>query len=217
MMSRSMTMVSRKTFERWKSATFCFHRIHVSKIIYVSELLELPSPSTVGESAERWREKWSWAIKGQNLTPEYGRHWKCSERTFTLANQFNELHPDQPVNIRRLNYGSPVKVSRRFAEYILDRIMELDPSKCMKEEAFISWLLKHRGVGTVASRLSNCRVVERREGDLDEHFERDRLTTLVERLTYTKDDAQVLRFFASKLYRFRNESSVRLSKNVRDF
>jgi hypothetical protein len=60
----------------------------------------------------------------------------------------------------------------------------------MKEEAFRSWLSSDRsyGTGTVNSRVSNCKTVEGSEGDLDEHFEQDRLRGLVEKLTYSKAD-----------------------------
>ena len=170
------------------------HRIHASQIIYVGELLETARASTIAQAErQEWRERWSWGIKLRNLTPEYGTHWKCSERTFSHANQFNQLTPYQQINIRRLNYGSPVKISRSFAEFLLHGIMQLDATKCMREQAFRNWLLKSRGVGTVTSRLSNCRVVERWEGDLNEHFKRDRLNHLIARLTYSKDDEKANR------------------------
>ena len=41
---------------------------------------------------------------------------------------------------------------------------------------------------TIGSRLSNCRRVERYEGDLDEHFESDRCQNLLRQLTYSTDD-----------------------------
>jgi hypothetical protein len=60
----------------------------------------------------------------------------------------------------------------------------------MKEGAFRSWLSSDRnyGTGTVNSRVSNCKTVEGCEGDLDKHFEQDRLRGLVEKLTYSKAD-----------------------------
>ncbi len=41
-----------------------------------------------------------------------------------------------------------------------------------------------------ASRVSNCRTVERYEGDLDLHFERDGLESLLQRLKYSKEEAR---------------------------
>ncbi len=43
---------------------------------------------------------------------------------------------------------------------------------------------------TRASRVSNCRTVERYEGDLDLHFERDGLELLLQRLEYSREDAR---------------------------
>ena len=63
----------------------------------------------------------------------------------------------------------------------------------MQENSFRLWLLNNRGIGTVASRLSNCRVVEKWEGSLDEHYSHDNLESLLDRLTYTKDDERLNR------------------------
>jgi hypothetical protein len=177
------------------------HRIHISKIIYISEVTDLPRKSTEEESeVEEWKKRWTWAIRARNLTPEYGQHWRrCGEKTFNLARQFNELYPDEPVNIRRLNYGSHVKIPYRFAAFLLNEIMSLEVDKCMREDSFRSWLLRQRGPGTVASRLSNCRVVEKWEGDLAQQYEQDGLRGLLERLTYTKDDERYGREASHKI------------------
>lgn len=45
-------------------------------------------------------------------------------------------------------------------------------------------------IRTISSRLSNCRTVERYEGDLDLQFDQDHLRSLLERLTYSKEDAR---------------------------
>lgn len=60
----------------------------------------------------------------------------------------------------------------------------------MREDAFRFWLSNSRSYGrvTVNSRVSNCKTVEGCEGDLDKHFEQDRLRGLVEKLTYSKAD-----------------------------
>lgn len=60
----------------------------------------------------------------------------------------------------------------------------------MREDAFRSWLSSNRSYGraTINSRVSNCKTVEGCEGDLDEHFDQDRLRGLVEKLTYSKAD-----------------------------
>ena len=66
----------------------------------------------------------------------------------------------------------------------------------MKEDAFRLWLLNHHSnadgasldIRTISSRLSNCRTVERYEGDLDLQFDQDQLRSLFECLTYSAED-----------------------------
>ena len=41
---------------------------------------------------------------------------------------------------------------------------------------------------TIGSRTSNCKRVERYEGDLDKHFDNDQCQGLLWRLTYSTDD-----------------------------
>lgn len=74
-------------------------------------------------------------------------------------------------------------------------------NQIMKEDAFRSWLLNNRrnshgislNVRTVGWRLSNCRTVERYEGDLDLQFDGDRLSGLLERLRYSTEDERLNR------------------------
>ena len=60
----------------------------------------------------------------------------------------------------------------------------------MREDEFRSWLATHRNLSkrTIGSRISNCRTVERHEGDLDNQFEQDKLDELTRRLTYSRQD-----------------------------
>ncbi len=58
----------------------------------------------------------------------------------------------------------------------------------MNETQFDNWLSKKYSGGTPNSRLSNCRRVEQYEGDLDDHFSRDRGESLLRKLSYSKDD-----------------------------
>lgn len=66
----------------------------------------------------------------------------------------------------------------------------------MREDGFCAWLKNRRGSadrhsGTISSRLANCRTVERYEGDLDRHFDLDRLQGLRDRLRYSiRDERQ---------------------------
>ena len=52
----------------------------------------------------------------------------------------------------------------------------------MQETRFKIWLERGRSAGTVNSRISNCRRVERYEGDLDAHYDVDGLVSLTDRL-----------------------------------
>ena len=57
--------------------------------------------------------------------------------------------------------------------------------------SFEAWLDTVRGLSapTIRSRISNCKRVEQYEGDLDSLFDNDGLASLLERLTYSAEDA----------------------------
>ena len=59
----------------------------------------------------------------------------------------------------------------------------------MQTERFEAWL-RAEGLsdGTISSRLSTCRRLETHEGDLDEHFDSDRLRGLLDDLAYSAGD-----------------------------
>ena len=59
----------------------------------------------------------------------------------------------------------------------------------MQTERFEAWL-RAEGLsdGTISSRLSSCRRLETHEGDLDEHFDSDRLRGLLDDLAYSAGD-----------------------------
>ena len=46
---------------------------------------------------------------------------------------------------------------------------------------------------TIQNRISNCKNVERHEGDLDQHFDNDRCRNLLHRLTYSTADQDMKR------------------------
>ncbi len=60
----------------------------------------------------------------------------------------------------------------------------------MQEEAFRAWLEGQYQSNTISSRISNCRNIEKSEGDLDDHFLKDQGIDLLQRLNYTKNDEQ---------------------------
>lgn len=65
----------------------------------------------------------------------------------------------------------------------------------MRSEEFRSWLdLKYpTSQTTVSNRISNCKNVEKYYGDLDEHFLKDRCSSILNDLSYTLDDERNIR------------------------
>ena len=60
----------------------------------------------------------------------------------------------------------------------------------MNEGRFEHWLRTKKDYqeSTINSRISNCKRVEKYEGNLDNHFETDELEGLIEDLTYSRED-----------------------------
>ncbi len=60
----------------------------------------------------------------------------------------------------------------------------------MNSQKFESWLItnKNYSIKTIQNRISNCRNVERHEGDLDNHFAKDKGISLLERLSYSTEN-----------------------------
>ena len=77
----------------------------------------------------------------------------------------------------------------------------------MRWERFAAWLDTERGLATrtIGSRISNCRRVERYEGDLDDQFRADGLASLMDRLKYSTEDVQ---------YRRRPKHNVPINGNL---
>ena len=59
----------------------------------------------------------------------------------------------------------------------------------MRKDEFARYLQDVRGHDetTVRSRLANCERLEEYEGDLDAHFDYDRMDDLIDRLTYSTE------------------------------
>lgn len=64
----------------------------------------------------------------------------------------------------------------------------------MQDARFGVWLVMERErplkPSTVSSRIANCRRVEAFEGDLDAMYDADHLDGMIERLTYSREDAR---------------------------
>ena len=65
----------------------------------------------------------------------------------------------------------------------------------MQERAFRKWLRDVKGhkKTVVASRLANCRRVEKHKGDLDTHWNKDGLNALLRQFEYSKEDQRSAR------------------------
>ena len=78
---------------------------------------------------------------------------------------------------------------RRRASIIRDTTRHRS-SGDMQTAQFEQWLRNTAGLsaGTISTRLSNCKRLERYEGDLDGHFDSDGMAHLLARLDYTATD-----------------------------
>jgi hypothetical protein len=103
------------------------HRIHISKIIFVAEIVASPRRSTEEEKRkESWRQRWQWSIETKNLTPTYGTYWKrYAVKPFDLAKEYNKANAHDKVNLGRMNFGNYVRISQGFAKFLLNEIIGL--------------------------------------------------------------------------------------------
>jgi len=104
------------------------YRIGVSMITCVTECLTAPVYVTQEElQTEPWRERWPWSVETRNLTPEYGSVWNEYDlQPFPLVREYNQLHPEEPQGLGALQFSKDkVKIRRRFAEFIMQRIIQL--------------------------------------------------------------------------------------------
>ncbi len=103
------------------------HRIGAASLIFVAELASEARRATAEELANDPRhERWAWVVETKNLTPAFGSRWRDYRlKTFALNREYNELNPQDRVNIGRLQFGAPVRISQGFARFLLERIIRL--------------------------------------------------------------------------------------------
>ncbi len=77
---------------------------------------------------------------------------------------------------------------KKFCSHIPTNV-QIEGSK-MNKKHFENWLRTEKGFKetTIKSRISNCKRVEQYEGNLDNHFNRDKLKNLIELLEYSTQD-----------------------------
>ena len=104
------------------------YRIGDGQLIYIAECESELHEATADEiSANPNRGRWPWYIWARNLTPEFGCEWSTHDlNPFRLAEAYNDLHPETPENLNGLMFGSDkLRVSRSFAEFVINRITSL--------------------------------------------------------------------------------------------
>jgi hypothetical protein len=105
------------------------HRIKAAKLACVARAITSPRELTATEiMREPMLKRWPWVIEGSNLTPKLGRWWReCSLKTFTLANEYNKLNPNEQVNLGSLMHGTDkLRISDGFATFLLETIIGID-------------------------------------------------------------------------------------------
>lgn len=103
------------------------HRIKAASILYVGEVISEPRRATREEIIrEPGHERWEWTVGLKNLTPTFGSRWfEFMLKTFALNKEYNGQNPLDRVNIGKLKYGAPVRISSGFAQFLLLHIMGL--------------------------------------------------------------------------------------------
>ncbi len=106
----------------------CFvHRIKVANLIFVGETISEVREATHGEIAAEYKQgRWKWLVDLKNLTPTFGSQWrKHGLRTFGLNKEYNQLNPQDHMNIGRLQHGLPARISLGFAQFLANQIINL--------------------------------------------------------------------------------------------
>lgn len=103
------------------------YRIVVSELIFVAETISPPSHVTDEEiMINPLFQRWPWQIETRNLTPSYGTHWsRYSLKPFDLVDKYNELYPQDQVNLGGIKRGSDkLLVSEGFGKFLIKKIKD---------------------------------------------------------------------------------------------
>jgi hypothetical protein len=107
-------------------------RTGASNLIYVAERLPQSQWTTERDIFEpEILQRYPYYFKSKNLTPEFGGVWdRFGLRPFSLAREYNELHPDtDPIVLGALQHGADrLCIPRAFAEYLIRRIRAITPA-----------------------------------------------------------------------------------------
>ena len=105
------------------------HRIKVSKLIFVAETVASPVRATEEQmKVNPLFRRWPWNIETRILTSTYGAQWsRYSLKTFALAEEYNDLNPQDQVNLGSLKWGADkLRISERFGKFLIKEIMRLE-------------------------------------------------------------------------------------------
>lgn len=105
------------------------HRIKVSMLMFVAEVISSPHQATDEEIRKNpLLERWKWSVEAQNLTPDFGAHWRnFSLKTFALADEFKKSNPNEQFTLGSINFGNDkVRVPENFGKFVVQEIMRLE-------------------------------------------------------------------------------------------
>jgi hypothetical protein len=104
------------------------YRIKVKKIMFICEAVG----SLYYASAEELQKyphltRWPWRIDTRNLTLTFGTQWaKYSLSPYTLADEYNQQHPQDKITLGGLKFGSDkLRISEGFGKFLIKEILRL--------------------------------------------------------------------------------------------
>jgi hypothetical protein len=102
------------------------YRIRYAKLIYVAERLPVNRWGKPEWRAPEWVKHFPYYIKATNLSPEFGGAWKRHNfKPFTLAKEYNILHPEDPASLGAIKFGADkVAIPQGFAELLIQLIRD---------------------------------------------------------------------------------------------
>lgn len=111
------------------------YRIKVSKLMFIAEAIS-PAWEVTNEDIKRIPDlkRWKWNIATRNWTPTFGVHWaECSLHPFSLADEHNELHPQDKVSLGSIQFGGDKRrITKGFAESIIKKILDIPDENTSK-------------------------------------------------------------------------------------
>jgi hypothetical protein len=105
------------------------HRIKVSKIMLIAEVISSPHQATDEEKRKNpLLNRWSWSVEAKNLTPIYGAQWfEHSLKTFALADEYNKSNSQDKVKLEGIKRGNDkLRIPEEFGKFLIKEIQRLE-------------------------------------------------------------------------------------------